>query len=60
MSRFDKMTADRYAEWKLVVPAKFEKLAQEHALRRTHYYDDETDAWKLRDLGTQVLTPKAR
>ena len=60
MSRFDKMTADRYAGWKLGVPAKFEELAQEHALRKTHYYDDETDAWKLRDLGTQVLTPKAR
>ncbi len=60
MSRFNKMTADRYAGWKLVVPKKFEKLAREHALRQTHYYDRDTDAWKLRDYGAQLLTPKAR
>lgn len=60
MSRFEKMTADRYAGWQLVVPAKFEKLAREHALKKTHYYDRDTDAWKLRDYGAQLLTPKAR
>ena len=60
MSRFDKMTADRYAGWQLVVPAKFEKLAREHALKKTYYYDRDTDAWKLRDYGAQLLTPKAR
>ena len=42
MSRFDKMTADRYAGWKLVVPAEFEAMAKEHALKKTHYYDRDT------------------
>ena len=58
MSRFDKMTADRYAGWRLVVPAEFESMAKEHALRKTHYYDRDTDAWKLRDYGAQVTVPK--
>ena len=60
MSRFDKMTADRYAGWQRVVPAKFKALLRDHALRKTCYYDHDTDAWKLRDLGPQMLTPKAR
>ena len=60
MSRFDKMTADRYAGWQLVVPAKFKALARDHALRKTYYYDYDTNAWKLRDYGPQRLTPKAR
>jgi hypothetical protein len=62
MSRFDKMTADRFAGWKLVVPAKFEAMAKEHALKKTHYFDCEIDAWMPReaDMGPQLLTPKAR
>ena len=61
MSRFDKMTADRYAGWKLVAPAKFEAMAKKHALKKTNYYDSNTDAWKLREVvGRQLLTPKAR
>jgi hypothetical protein len=60
MSRFTKMTADRYAGWKLIVPKKFEKMAREHALRQTHYYDHKSDEWKLREWGAQQLTPKAR
>ena len=61
MSRFDKMTADRYAGWQLVVPAKFEAMAKEHALKKTHYFDDDADAWMPREVvGPQLLTPKAR
>lgn len=62
MSRFDKMTADRYAGWKLVVPAKFEAMAKDHALRKTHYYDYDTDVWMPHGVlaGPQLLTPKAR
>jgi Poly A polymerase head domain len=63
MSRFDKMTADRYAGWKLVVPAKFEAMAKEHALRKTHYFDRDTEEWMPREVfvdGPQLLTPKAR
>jgi hypothetical protein len=65
MSRFDKMTADRYVGWKLAVPAQFEAMAKEHALKKTHYYNDDTDEWLPREavkLGytSQLLTPKAR
>jgi len=60
MSRFDKMTADRYAGWKLVVSKPFTVLAAEYELRKTHYYDDDYRAWRPRDLGPQLLTPKAR
>jgi Poly A polymerase head domain len=61
MARFDKMTAERYAGWKLVVPAKFEAMAKEHALKKTHYFDHDTDAWMPREaVGPQLLTPKAR
>ena len=60
-SRFDKMTADRYAGWDLVVPAKFRKLEREHALRKTHYRDPETYEWIPREVdGPQLLTPKPR
>jgi hypothetical protein len=61
MSRFKKMTADRYAGWRLVVPAKFKTLEREHALRKTHYLDSETYEWIPREVdGPQLLTPKAR
>ena len=33
-SRFEKITAGRYAGWRLVVPPKFERLAKEHDHRR--------------------------
>ena len=59
MSRFEKMTADRYAGWQLVVPAKFEAMAKEHALRKTHYYDDDTTVWKLRDLRHAGADPQS-
>jgi hypothetical protein len=62
MSRFEKMTADRYAGWKLVVPAQFEAMAKQHALKKTHYYDRDSDEWMPREVvdGPQLLTPKAR
>jgi hypothetical protein len=60
-SRFDKLTADRYAGWELVVPAKFQALARKNALKKTHYYDHDTGEWMRREVdGPQVLTPKAR
>ena len=63
MSRFKKMTADRYAGWKLAIPKRFDEMAMEHALEQTHYFDDETDMWMPREEmlhGVQMLTPKAR
>lgn len=61
MSRFDKMTADRYAGWQLAVPVQFEAMAKAHALNKTHYYDYDTDVWLPREVdGPQLLTPKAR
>ena len=63
MSRFDKMTADRYAGWRLAVPAKFEAMAKEHALKKTHYFDDEVDTWMPREIlgrAQQLMTPKPR
>jgi hypothetical protein len=62
MSRFKKMTADRYAGWKLVVPARFEAMAKEYARSETHYYDFDTGEWLPREYvdGPQHLTPKAR
>jgi hypothetical protein len=60
MSRFDKITRDRYAGWQLVVLEEFKNLAAEYDLRKTHYYDDDYGAWRPRDLGPQILTPKAR
>jgi hypothetical protein len=61
MSRFEKMVKDRYAGWRLAVPKQFEEMAKEYALKKTHYYDDETDMWMPRGfIGEQVLTPKAR
>ncbi|HEY8191586.1 MAG TPA: hypothetical protein VIG74_04110 [Alphaproteobacteria bacterium] len=63
MSRFDKMTADRYAGWRLVVPKQFEDMAKEHALKKTHYFSNSADAWVPREIAgraEQVLTPKAR
>jgi len=62
MSRFDKMTADCYAGWQSVAPTQFEAMAKEHALRKTHYFDRDTDAWMPCEVadGPQRLAPKAR
>jgi hypothetical protein len=63
MSRFEKLTADRYAGWKLAVPAQFAELAKGHAMRR-HWYQD-GNYWVRRDApklgaGPQLLHPKDR
>jgi Poly A polymerase head domain len=59
MSRFRKMTVDRYVGWQLVVPLHFRKLAKEYALRQTHYQHEDTGEWMPREIvGAQILTPK--
>jgi hypothetical protein len=63
MSRFEKMTADRYAGWRLVVQPEFSVMAAEHALKKTHYHNDDLDEWMPREIpgrAEQLLTPKAR
>ena len=61
MSRFEKMVKDRYAGWQLAVPKQFEAMAKEYALKRSHYFDDETDMWMPREIvGKQMLSPKPR
>jgi hypothetical protein len=39
MVRFEKLTADRYKDWELLVPGRFEALAKEHAFRK-HWYTE--------------------
>jgi hypothetical protein len=40
---------------------EFETMAKEHALKKTHYFDRDTDAWMPREIvHGQLLTPKAR
>ncbi|MET4313539.1 hypothetical protein [Bradyrhizobium sp. RT4b] len=63
MSRFEKMTADRYTGWRLVVPPEFSVMAAEYALKKTHYFDRDVEAWVPREIAghaEQLLTPKAR
>ena len=60
LSRFHKLTSDRYAGWELVVPAQFEELAREHAFKKICYRDYETGDLKYRQAGPQLLGPKAR
>ena len=61
MSRFDRMTADRYAGWRLVVPEAYRELAREYAFKKVTYYNTETNGWMFREVvGQQLLTPKAR
>jgi hypothetical protein len=62
MKRFEKITADRYAGWRLVVPKAFEDYAKERALKQTHYYDRDNEEWRPHGwgLGPQELHPKAR
>jgi hypothetical protein len=64
ISRFRKLTADRYAGWELAVPEQFEQLAREHAFRETWYRDYDSGDLKFRThaahLYGQQLQPKAR
>jgi hypothetical protein len=45
MVRFKKLTADRYAGWKLCVPEEFELLAKDHTFRRYWYQDEHHYYW---------------
>ena len=60
LSRYRKLTADRYAGWGLVVPDEFEEFVREHAFREAWYRDYENDELKYREAGPQQLKPKAR
>jgi hypothetical protein len=67
MLRFSKLAADRYAGWKLVVPAKFEALAREYTFKKAWYCDHEAGVFHTRDgfdlfdwFGPNQLKPKAR
>jgi hypothetical protein len=55
MSRFEKITAGRYAGWSLSLPARFETLAKEHTFHR-HWYHDGVKGFD----GPNVLKPKER
>jgi hypothetical protein len=61
-SRFEKITAGRYAGWQLVVPLKFKALAEERDHRRHWYQDYETGEWcpKGTEMGKNILKPKER
>jgi len=55
LSRFEKITADRYKGWTLVIPEEFKELAKEHTFRR-HWYWDFIKGFD----GGNVLRPKER
>jgi hypothetical protein len=55
LSRFEKITAARYAGWSLIVPNEFEELAREHTFRR-HWYRDFIKGFD----GESILKPKER
>jgi hypothetical protein len=56
MSRFEKLTADRYAGWGLTVPEEFASLVTDHTVRRM-WFRDESKGFGRREM---VLRPKAR
>jgi hypothetical protein len=55
MSRFEKITSERYTGWTIEIPKAFEEYAKEHTFRR-HWYRD----WVKGIDGPNVLTPKER
>jgi hypothetical protein len=57
MVRFEKLTTDRYKNWKLVVPSQFEALATEHTFRK-HWYKEGAH-FGIENF-PQVLRPKDR
>jgi hypothetical protein len=63
MSRFETITAGRYAGRTLAIPEEFQDLAKEHAFRR-HYYRDGVNAFRRDTVkgfaGEFVLKPKER
>ena len=56
MSRYRKITSERYAGWTLSVPDTFKHLAREHSFRRDWY----SDYRRPFDLGPNLLKPKER
>ena len=56
MSRFRKITSERYAGSTLSVPDIFKRLAREHSFRRDWY----SDYRRPFDLGSNLLKPKER
>ena len=58
MSRFEKLTSERYRGWSLTVPDKFEELVK--AVRKNWYWD-ENNILRSKGLGGgNLLQPKAR
>src|SRR5262249_53955341 len=55
LSRFEKLTANRYQDWSLAIPEEFEEYAKEHTFRR-HWYRDSIKGFD----GQNVLKPKER
>jgi hypothetical protein len=60
MIRFEKLTADRYKDWKLSVPSQFEALAKKHAFKRNWYWDTADGTHFGFENFPQVLRPKDR
>jgi Poly A polymerase head domain len=60
MVRFEKLTANRYAGWKLAIPDQFKELVKEHTFRK-HWYAEGNSVPHLGFEGTrQLLRPKER
>ena len=61
MSRFNKITYDRYQGWTLKIPEEFEDLAREYTFRK-HWYIDEDGALGAIGLARDqnLLRPKER
>ena len=55
MSRFEKITTDRYSGWTLAIPQRFERFARERDFSR-HFYRDYVKGFD----GEFVLKPKER
>ncbi|HVI68271.1 MAG TPA: hypothetical protein VM910_37680 [Bradyrhizobium sp.] len=55
MSRFEKLTANRYQGWTLAIPKEFEGLAKEHTFRK-HWYHEFGKYFE----GKNLLRPKER
>lgn len=48
LSRYEKITAERYAGWGLVIPDEFRSLAAEREFRKSFYRDDNKGGWVRR------------
>ena len=62
VSRFEKITANRYKGWSLVILEEFEELAKEHTFRRHWYRDVDRYRNTVKGLegGESILKPKER